>query len=253
MKCEYCGSNIGIEEKFCTGCGRENKYYKAHRADMEEYERRFEEAEEEVTKKVGLFGKKAVFITIVAVLVALILAEVLVVINMRDINYALERRRNTRNADKIAGELRRYENEGDYIGLYNYSVKYSNVKWSALSEFDCVADAASGYYYAIMKISALAAGEMNYETAYDTASRINSNLGTMYRILKDAPDKADDKRYGKEHMDAVSDMVNEIHAYISTYCDIPMDVVATFPEMTESERFAILNEHIEKVIEDEED
>ena len=40
MKCESCGSDLSIENAYCPHCGCKNEFYAAHRADMDEYEKK---------------------------------------------------------------------------------------------------------------------------------------------------------------------------------------------------------------------
>ena len=254
MKCENCAADISIENAFCPNCGKPNKYYEAHRADMNEYERRFNETQEEITRKAGIFSRKAVFVTIISVLVALILVEIIVVIQMDEINYAIEKSRNTKNASKIAAELARYEQEGDYLDFYNCYNRYAVIKrGTEVDEYLIVAGATGNYHIFINMISKIASKSTEYDTPYDMARIINNGLTAIYEELEEGKIRKDAPRYSKQHMDTVQNIADEMYLYLNAYCNIPMDVMETFPTISETERFNILNEYIEKVLEDAEE
>ena len=48
MKCNFCGSNLGIEDEFCPHCGKPNDQFEGNRAEMKEYKEEFEKTKEEV-------------------------------------------------------------------------------------------------------------------------------------------------------------------------------------------------------------
>lgn len=249
MKCEYCAGDISIDNAFCPHCGKQNKFYEAHRADMDAYERRFKATEEKVAAKASVFSRRAVFITVVAILACVILAEALVLINMFDINYALEKARNTKNSAAIVQQLNELEQSGDYLEMHNYYSRYSNIdRKSGVNDFVMVDSVAAYYTTIVNSMSLLAAGDCEYETAYDKARQINTALSGSYEVLEKSKDRPEDPKYEKQHMDAVGVMIDQMHAYISTYCDIPSEIVSTFPDMTDAQRFNVLNEALEKIM-----
>lgn len=253
MKCELCGGNIGIEDAFCTHCGQPNKFYKAHRADMADYEKRFSETQEEVTETAGRFTSKTVWISFIAVLVALILAEVIILLNANEINDSVIQKRNAKNAGKIAAELERRENEADYIGLADYYYKY----WVRGSEnptyeYTMVSDTANCYSAIVLAMMDITSNSIEYETPYDVAQRLNRNLEAMYENVDKAPQKSSNPAYSDKHVAACLDMIDEAHKYLNVYCNIPAETTASFRELSSKERFNILEEYVTEVMENEE-
>lgn len=252
MKCEFCGGDINIEQAYCTHCGKPNKYYEAHRQDMASYEMRFKKTEEDVTIKAGLLGKKAVFITIVAILVALICAEIAVIVNIDDINYSLEKRNNNKNAKRIAAELGRLEEEQDFLEFYDYYNKYSyGCHDETVRNYNSVSAAASSYHTIHRICVTLASGDTKYDAPYSLASRINSALSEAYDCVKSGENRPNDERYSPKHMEAMNTMIDQMHAYVSVYLKIDPEVVKTFPDMTDTQRFNVINERLEEVMADE--
>ena len=57
MKCPHCGSPMGLEDEFCSFCGKPNEFAKKHQEDMKHYHKEFKETQEKVYKKtVGIFS-----------------------------------------------------------------------------------------------------------------------------------------------------------------------------------------------------
>lgn len=254
MKCEFCGGNISIDEAFCTHCGKPNKYHASHRADMDDYEKRFSKTQDEVTETAGRFTVKTFWISFIAVLVALILGEVILLLNVDDINYTLEKKRNAKNAAAIAAELGRLEDEGKYRELGDYYNKY----WVSGSnnptfEYNIVSDVANSYSNITGSMMDIVSRDnISYQTPYDIAQKINRYLEQMYSYIKEAPEKTSNVAYSEKHISSCLDMIEECHKYLSVYLGIPFETVESFMDISSKERFNILEEYITEVLNDEE-
>ena len=47
MKCPYCGGEVGLEERFCSYCGRPNEQAQRHHQDMARFRKQYAETEAE--------------------------------------------------------------------------------------------------------------------------------------------------------------------------------------------------------------
>lgn len=94
MKCEFCTGNMAIEDAVCPHCGSPNPFYEAHRQDMVKYEKQFQKTKYEAIETNVRHTRKAVQVSLVAVLIALILASVIVILSMDDINESMEKSAN---------------------------------------------------------------------------------------------------------------------------------------------------------------
>ena len=72
MKCQGCGYNINIEDKFCPHCGRPNDFALEHNESMEKFEEEFRSTKEEVVTNSKRFNSYTGKITIIALLALLI-------------------------------------------------------------------------------------------------------------------------------------------------------------------------------------
>ena len=149
MKCQYCGSNLGIEDKVCPYCGKINESAAFHQAEMEEVRDEYEKTKDEVKVKSKTAGRKGRLI-VIAVMVTIILFLRISI----SINSDVEMRERKKNA-KIAKEVAKYEDDidstleeleknRDYLGLSNFMLNYrlrSEAKYSDYSRvFTAVID-----------------------------------------------------------------------------------------------------------------
>ena len=101
MKCEYCAGDMSIEDANCPHCGAVNPFYEAHRKDMANYAKRFANTEREVVETTKKFTYKTVVITIISVLVVLNLVMGILLANVRDFTYEMERNKNKKTPRRI--------------------------------------------------------------------------------------------------------------------------------------------------------
>ena len=252
MKCEFCGANLTIENAFCPNCGKPNKYNEAHRQDMKEYEKRFKEAEEEVSRKTGIFSKRAVFITTIAVIVTLILAEVVVLIKMDDINRAIKKKSDIRQAQEYALRLKECEEERDIIGMVDCYSSISYAHSGPITEYLPICSAAQMYATIKQEIIKVATGADTYSTPYDMAHLFNNSLSGIYEYYEKSDKYSEESRY-KNHMEFCEYIEKEAYSLISEYCDIPITTFDNFRQLSDVERVNIINESLEKVMGYEED
>lgn len=249
MKCEFCAGDISINDKRCPHCDAENKYFKAHREEMAAYAKRFEATREEVEKKTTRITSRALSITIIAVeaLVALIL--IIVLANMRDINYNREYKKNTRNAKSIAKILGKYEADGDYYQLSAYFNSFDVKTYqNELSEYNVVTSVASSYKSIFETIHFLALEGGGNDSDSDIAKRICRNLDSIYTTRFDYFDERQQREtYASNHLEAMDDMISEIFAMLKTYLGLSDEEIDGIWDMTSSERQLVLEKRIAEV------
>ena len=51
MKCQCCGGNLNIEDKFCPQCGILNPFAVKHQEEMERYEDDYRQTKEDMLKR----------------------------------------------------------------------------------------------------------------------------------------------------------------------------------------------------------
>lgn len=251
MKCDFCSGNLRIEDAVCPHCGKSNPFYKAHREDMREYEKRFSKARDEAIETNVRHTRSAVRIAIVAVLVALILGAFIVLLFMDDITDSMKERANRKNADEILATLHQYEEAKDFYNFRIYFDSHQAGMYSyGIREFDAV-DRATAYDGMIVNsIAGLITGE-NYSKASDLASSVTRNLGYLYEIREQAAKNPSAEMYSAKHMEAVEYMIDDVNTMLKVYCGFSDAEIAELETATVAERQLVLEKKFERILADE--
>lgn len=69
MKCDFCGSNMSLEDERCPHCGQLNPHAQQHIKDMEHYQDEYNRTRRGVYSDLGQYKDTVVRIVIIAVLV----------------------------------------------------------------------------------------------------------------------------------------------------------------------------------------
>lgn len=255
MKCEYCAGNLSIEEPRCPHCDAENPYYKAHRADMAAYAKRYKATEEKVVENSRRFNARAVNIAIIAVLVALIAIAIGVLVNADDIAYDMMVRKDTRNANAIAAYIGELEEAKDYSGMASYQQMhyvYGSYK-TDLNQYNMVISTANSYASILNSITRLVYAKTIYDKPSSMASSISRNISSMY--LDTYGDRylnhKDADYYAPKHYAAMEDMINKTHLLFKTYLGFTQEEIDGFIDLTDAKRQVLLEEKIMEVMERE--
>lgn len=120
MKCENCGNDISINDKYCPHCGTLNDIAAKHVDDMNRYEQRFSDTEKDVVHKTNWF------IRYITPIIVLFTSGVifLVVISMAGAMYGYDladnanEKYNKKNETLIDTQLRAMMDEGRYSEAY---------------------------------------------------------------------------------------------------------------------------------------
>ena len=71
MKCQYCNSNLSLEDAVCPGCGKINEQAKKHVEEMNRYKKEFESTKADVLENTKRYTAVSVRILLISVLVVL--------------------------------------------------------------------------------------------------------------------------------------------------------------------------------------
>lgn len=256
MKCDYCAGNLSIEDLRCPHCDAENPYYKAHRADMESYAKRYKDTENKVVESNKRFSAKAANITIIAVLVAFIAIAIGILSKMDDINYEIKIKKDTANASVIAANIGKMESLKDYTGISDYAQSfYVRQSYKTdLAEYSEVISVASSYDIIVSHMITLVYGRRSSVNASNLASTISRSLNSMYAEVYGERylNHVDANYYAPQHYAAMEDMINRVHILFKTYLGFTQDEIDGLIDKTEAQRQVLLEEKLKEVIEDEE-
>ena len=151
MKCKYCGSNLGIEDKTCPYCGKVNVKAAGYQAKIEWHQDSYEQVESEVKEKSKLAGRIGRILVIAAML-----AITFIMLRSIDVNSNVEKRYE-RQKNEIAKEVEKNRDEiteavdsmvknRNYQALYFYQYKYNLRSDSSFDEYKNVFGAVARYH-----------------------------------------------------------------------------------------------------------
>lgn len=252
MKCQYCAGDLSIENAFCPHCGKQNPFYAAHREDMARYERQFNYTKENTIKKNERDTRKAVRITIVAVLSALILASIIVLIFMDDINDKIESNKNKRNLDSIMATLSEMEEQQDYLNMHIYYDRvYDGLRRTEITEFSEV-DTMTAYYATLVnRVASMTTNEF-YGDSTELAKTFSNSFKYMFDILDRADKNPSAERFSAKHMESINNIMEDACIIVEKYLGIPRDLIMETRDYTDTQRQLLFEEYVEKVTADEE-
>lgn len=249
MKCEHCGSNLNIEDKFCPYCGKPNPYAKLHQKEMERFARDYKETKEDVLEQSSRFNKRTVRITILAVLIALIAVFGILTAMADDIRYWQEERNIAANAPKYVGEIEKYMEDRDYTGLY-YFFTEKHISYSTpLQEYDAVFSGTQRYRMFYENLILLKDKEAFPEThSYYVDSEIIEDIARdihgVYEELK--PTDYHPENWEGNKMEYLEDMRDSMEIITAGFFGITLEEAQSMRTMTMSRINVMLEDSYEK-------
>ena len=120
MKCEFCGANIDIESPVCPHCGMQKRQFEQHRSDMNRFQQEFQYVRDDVVEENKRFSKKASYITVLCVLIAINLLLLVGISSNYSIYHFFNKKSVERHASQHAKVLDQFETDGEFERLYYY-------------------------------------------------------------------------------------------------------------------------------------
>lgn len=234
MKCPSCGYGLHIEDEKCPHCGKENPYYKMHRADMGRYEHDFSEVKRDVYEKTGFFTGLTVKITIIAVLVALELGVLVFNYFSWDIRSAIGESRAKKNVKEYVEILDELEQSGQYMEFAEfYAQKYLYYcdEYDHYSKVQQVCRQYEYVYRGFMNLSK----ENDYITPQEKIVQLCENLENLYEACER-------KTYDKEeyftgqHMKTMENILEDVKALLVAYGNLTEEEAEEFPNLSNARK-----------------
>ena len=206
MKCEYCGSNLGIEDELCPHCGKPNSHAKQHSEAMRAFTARFRNTETEVRENTRRFNRFTVSLTVLAILVALNAIMLLLIANEWELEDFITERHIRRNMDMYSSNIDRMIEEKDYRGLDYYSRANKIAYSTALEQYDVVFSVSRSYGNMLDGIIGLFVNDRSksYNTVND--GEIIENIARYYDNLCGEADYLE-RTWGEPYPEHVKEFV----------------------------------------------
>ncbi len=229
MKCQYCGSNLGIEDKVCPYCGKVNDQAAEHQAVIEEYRDEYEQTKSESKVKSKVAGRTGRLIVIAIMLVLIIAMRTSASVNS-DVGERERKKENRiakevdKNRDVVSATLEELEKNRDYLGMDYYVLNYrlrSDDKYNDYSRVFTAAISYTAIYGDILNILdgfEGYEGETDKDRCYDAAIYIsdwNKYVGGEFWN-----DSVNSSMHTGEHGAFLADIKKDTQDMVQVYFDL---------------------------------
>lgn len=248
MKCEHCGSNLSIENKFCPSCGQPNKHYVQHREDMERYDNDYKETKEEVLAKTKWYNNMALVVTIIAILVAVNIGLVLVNKESGRISDYLNKKENEKHFDEYSVIIDKMIEDRDYCELVYFmeskkmSIPDDKTSYSPYKDVCKIAIYYEDIYTTTMNF---ASGE-KYNGVSGYAQSVADNMLYVYKMADSDydPYSIDPKRRTEEKQQFIDDCIADCEYIIKAQAGFTDEQMEDFRKASSARRAIMIEEGI---------
>lgn len=226
MKCQYCGSNLGLENDVCPFCGRENPKAIKYVDNKKKYLNELDETKQKVKKQSKINARVGRLIFIVLMVAAI--AVFYTIINQHaDTEKRIANRQQKlektveKNIDSIVLKVEELERNREYLGLSYYVLNYHLRTRNEFKDYSRVFTAADSYSQIFEDILNIETGFNSYggmkkiDWCREIANAISHwNLYVEGEFWNDRPDSP---MHTGEHGAFLSDIKPEVQDMVQVY------------------------------------
>ena len=243
MKCKYCGGEVGLEENFCTYCGRPNDQAVRHTQDMVNFRRRFAATEAVVVNKTR--RNTQIVLRAVLILLLLIASAVMYTVtqNALFIPESMRRRAAERDSEHTISTLDGYLEEGDYRSFASY-IDYHGIRTygTAFEDYSDLYWCAEYYGDFVLRMERLFLHTDQEDWAKNSASSdIRSLCQSLESFLQDYEmvQRSTDTELHLDHIETMrQNMMDMLHVYLG----IDESELDTFLALSDNRKAAAIEE-----------
>lgn len=246
MKCKYCGSNLNIDDKFCSFCGKENVHAVQHRKEMQHFRDDYNQTKgvvfEKSGRKVTLMAKGTIILVLIVLCFLILLAK--------DNNYKIrdwiDKIEITNNINAHKKNLARLEADRDFFGLSSYYEQNNLYLSQELEEYRNIVRISS-YYFSIYQYTfeLLNHGKYPYSSVEKLIEYICDQIVWCYNYSE--YNEYSPEQYTKVHMDATEDLIYELETFIHVYLKVSREDIKTFPQLSSAKMQLIVERSVADV------
>ena len=243
MKCKYCGGEVGLEEKYCTYCGRPNEQALRHSQDMASYRRRYAETEAAVVNKTDRYRRIVLRAVLILLLLIASVAMYVVTENAYSIPETMRRRAAEKDPEHTISELDSYLEKGDYSGFSSYMTyygirtygtafeRYSRLNWCAQYYSDFVLRMERLFLY----------GDRDDWIRYNASSDIRALCQSLEYFL-DEYERAERDVESELYRAYIEDMRQQMTEMLDVYLGIDGSELDGFLTLSDNRKAAAIEE-----------
>lgn len=249
MKCQYCGNNLNIEDKFCPYCGRSNPFAVKHQEEMERYEKDYQKTKKEVLEQSSRFNRRTVKITVIAVLVALIAISCFLLAKSYDIRWWNMERSIASEAETHRQAVQQLMEARDYQALCSYVSENRITYTDDLKEYEAVFNTTQQYrrfydYLMILQSKKADEEKFKYYSESELLEGVAKSINSLYEYME--PQKFNPEAYQGDKMEYMEDLREHTEIMVSGYFGISPEEAAGMRSMTVSRINVLLEDCYEK-------
>ncbi len=249
MKCQHCGNNLNIEDRFCPYCGEPNPYAVKHQKEMDRFEKDYRETKKDVLEQSSRFNRHTVRITILAVLVALIALTAFMIAKADDIRWWQEERKVASQADLHSARIDELMEERNYDGVYAYMNRNRLTYSSSLRKYDAVYETSTNYKMFYDNLLSLQAKKHDsekyrYYTEAELIEQASTNIFRIYESME--VNEYNEEAYTGERMEYMEALRDRMEVMVSGYFGISLDEAKGMRTMSESRINVMLEDRYEE-------
>lgn len=229
MKCEKCGSNISINDKYCPNCGTRNDYGAKHVDAMKRFEKRFSDTEKDVRNRSGWFIK---YITPMIVFVISLAVLILFLVLFADSGYGYAEKKiqnyNKKHAQEIDDKLTGLMDEGEFSQIYMLEYIAEQKPADDSSEYG---NGWNAYYNALNNYCMMKKNIISWYVSGDDYYG-ESKVSTAARAINEFYVNISEKRYyspASESVGYINDIKVELENFLRAYCGFTDEDIEQLP------------------------
>ena len=243
MKCPYCGGEVGLEERFCSYCGRPNEQAQRHHQDMARFRRQYAATEAAVVDKAEKYARAIP--RVVAILLMLIASIAMWVVSSNLYLYPENTRRRAaeKNPQPVIEKMEGYLADRDYMSFASYC-EYNDLR-TYNSPFEDYSDLrwCASYYqdFMIRAENLFLQGDrekwIRYSASYDV-----QRLCQALDDFQEYADRVERECQNETHLACVKDMRSGVADVLKVYLGVGEDEMEAFLALSENRKAARLEE-----------
>lgn len=242
MKCEHCGGNLSLNDKYCPHCGSINEQARRHVEDMEHYEGEFEETKDKVYAHTRRFTQFTVRIVVISVLLVVGLVMIMLGNNVWDLEYDYKTARAEARYDEYSKALDQLLADEDYFGFYQYTRAHNIQTYQGKYRRYAKIYTAANYYTDIYQDIMTIHHPLYYDPGdeEDLIEELVHDLNYYYNQMADPYEYYE---LDEELTEAtVPQITAAVEALLVAYCGLDTDEAASLAGLTQARRGALVED-----------
>ncbi len=250
MKCEHCGHNLQLEDKFCPYCGQPNPFAQQHQKEMQHFSKSFEATKADVLEESSKLSRKTVRIAILAIMVALCAVMAFLCAKADDIRWLKMERDVAANKKVYEAEIVRLMEAREYADLYAYFDENHLSYTDTLREYDTVYSSAMYYnrFYQdlmMLRLKATNPDTYKYYSESELLEGIAGSIRSQYELIAEGEEPYREEQYTEDKMAFLLDTAEMMKTMVIGHLGVSPEDAEQMGTMTEARLTVMLEDAYE--------